>query len=276
MADAESETFQLPIISVVHEENMLCPGEIRDVALDYFFFHSILNEGGTMYGIVHADEWDPSGERSTRGVVMTVLSIENLLQNRSAETGQDDPDNLLPRILVGCRCSGRFDVQRVVDGVLAEDAGPDSIVYSHVNAMCTPVRDLEAESIADRQKLAILEWDAWNACREVASLIRKLAPLKGTAPLIEQELSVWAPAVYDRDISEGEWAKTPPPTREVFCRRAESFSFGVLRCMESEREVMREARLTTNTVQRLEMAIDMAEERKAYVKAQLSLKNTLG
>lgn len=276
MSTPDNDTFQLPVQSVIDEENMLCPGEIRDVALDYFFFHSILNEGGTLYGVVHADEWSPSGEQSTRGVVLTVLSIENLLQNNRAETSGEGADSLPPRILVGCRCSGRFDVQRIVDGVLAEDSGPDSNVYSHVNAICTPVRDCELNSFADRRKVAYLEWDAWNACREVSALIRKLASPKGDALLIEQELSVWSPASYDRDITEDEWAKTPHGIREVWFQRAESFSFGVLRCMESGKEVMRKARLTTNTMERLEMAINVAEERKAYVSVQLSLKDTLG
>lgn len=270
----EGDTVQMQVVSVPGEKHMLCPGEVRQVELDYFLFHSILNTGSTLFGCVNYKEWAKSVDVRTRGTILSILSVKNVVQDAITDMGPEDAAAPPPRIAVECRCSGRFDVLRLMEKIPEDESG-EALPWNVVQAECVPVVDWEVWDIADRRKLAAIEWNVWQSCREVASLLRKLRQPEENAPFVVQELSVWAPAEYDREISEDEWAKTPLVTRGVWCQRAESFSFGILRCMESDADAMREARNTTNTIERLDMAIQSIERKRAKTRAQLSLKNAL-
>lgn len=276
MNAAEDDTLQMQLVSVPGEKHMLTPGEVRQVALDYFLFHSILQTGSTLFGCVNVNDWSTSSDVRTRGTMLSILSVKNVLQDTITEVSQGDVSPPPPKIMVECRCSGRFDVLRLLDS-LSGDTGSAGVpeAWKLVNGECVPVRDWACWEIAERRKLAAIEWTVWQSCKEVASMMRKLRAPQGSLPLVEQELSVWAPKAYDKDISEDEWDKTPLVTRGVWCQRAECFSFGVLRCMESDEDTMREARQMTNTIARLDVALRSVEKKRAITRAQLSLKNAL-
>lgn len=274
MNAAEDDTLQMQLVSVPDEKHMLTPGEVRQVALDYFLFHSILQTGSTLFGCVKVNDWSTSPDVRTRGTMLSILSIKNVLQDTITEVSQGDVGPPPPKIMVECRCSGRFDVLQLMDGSCG-NAGSAGVpeAWKLVHGECVPVRDWACWNIADRRQLAAIEWNVWQSCKQVASMMRKLRAPQASLPLVEQELMVWAPKEYDRDIAEDEWAQTPLVTRGVWCQRAESFSFGILRCMESDENTMGEARRLTNTIARLEMAQRAVEKKRAMTRAELSLKN---
>lgn len=269
---AAPENLHIQVVTVPDEGHMLTPGEVRQVALDYFLFHSILQTGSTLFGCINVADWRPSADCMVRGSLLSILSVKNVVPDDEPDTGDEAASPAPPKIMVECKCSGRFDVHRVTeDSILTPSSASEA--WKLMRAECIPVRDWSCWDIEDRRNVAAQEWKAWESCREVASLMRKLHPPTRNKPLVEQELAVWAPKKYDKEITEDEWAQTPSMTRDVWCQRAESFSFGILRCMESEEEVMRKARELTNTANRLNLAVESIERRRALVQAQLSLKD---
>lgn len=269
----ENQNLDIQIVSVPGEGYMLTPGEVRQIALDYFLFHSILQTGSTLFGCVNVEEWSTSTDVMVRGSLLSIMSVKNVVPDSPSTDDDDVRGPPSPKIMVECKCSGRFDVHRLIDEAADKNAVPEP--WKLLRAECAPVRDWSCWDAFDRQNLATKEWDVWQTCRDVASLVRKLRPPTGSQPMVEQELAVWAPAAYDREITADEWAKTPSVTREVWCQRAEAFSFGILRCMESDEQTMRQARQLTNTSHRLDLAVECMEKKRAMTTAQLSLKNAL-
>jgi len=267
---ADEDKLHIQLVNVPDEMHMLTPGEVRQVALDYSLFHGILQSGSTLFGCVNVNDWSFSTTEPPRGSLLSILQVKNLVQGENSGGPESVGKQPVPKVMVECRCSGRFDVHAITDG---EQALPE--VWKLMQGECTVVHDWSCWEIADRKALAELEWTVWELICEVASLMRKLRIPERRSIMVEQELSVWAPAKYDRDILEEEWAQTPIETRAVWCQRAESFSFGVLRCLESDADTMFRARGITNTLTRLELAMDCLVKKKAKTSAQLSIKNAL-
>lgn len=239
----------LRLVTVPDESHMLTLGEVRDVALDYVLFNEILEGGSADFGVVNVGDW----KTIPRGTLLSILNVSNIL-----------PD-VQPKIEVECRCSGRFDV------TLQQQVAPP--VWTLLSARCNDVKDWMVYEYDDRVQLAAKEWAVWNSCRQVSSLLRQVHKPVSNEIAVEQQLAVWAPKGYDGEILEEEWRQTPIVTRRVYCERAESFSFGVLRCMDADENMMSRARGMTNTLQRLHLAEECVELKRARTQAQLSLKN---
>lgn len=263
--------ISIPIVSVPDEQYMLTPGEVREVALDYTLFHTILQSGSTRFACIPTGDWSASPNVQSRGALLSILQVKNIVQGEDMLGNQDM--SMLPRVMVECRCSGRVDVLRLsdYDFVPGVDAPPTS--WKLVTGECTTVTDWSVWEFEDRRHLAMVEWDVWTTCKEIANMVRKHNVKTDVLPFVEQELAVWAPKTYDRDISEQEWEKTPVVTRDVWSQRAESFSFGILRCVSCGDDIMRRARSMTNTTARLELAMECVEKKKAMTQAKISLKN---
>lgn len=263
----EYEKFNLQLVNVPNERYMLTPGEVRQVALDYSLFHAILQSGSTLFGCVNVSDWSSSSTKKPRGALLSILQVKNVVEEDG--DGADAQTERVPKMMVEARCTCRFDV-------LAVSAGGDcGQLWKLMTGECSMVHDWSCWEITDRRALAELEWVVWQEVNQVASLMRKLETPGTRRIMMEQELAVWAPGKYDREILEEEWRQTPVATREVWCQRAESFSFGVLRCLECAEEDMRQARDMTNTLARFEFAFECLTKKKALTSAQLSLKNVL-
>lgn len=253
MQSQEPQQLVIPVISVPEENYLMAPGEVSELFLEYELFQSMLQGGSTFFGCVNAKDCE-NGVIGIGGALLTVLAV------KSMEQGEP------PRVLIECRCSGRFSVLRP-----ASESSTNNLDFVRVEK----VRDRCADSISERREVAQLEWALWQSCKEVVGLVRKLQNGIVKARAVELELSVWAPREYDRDIEEHEWESTPQVTRQVYWERAECFSFGVLRWMDANEELMRTARRMTNTADRLRMALLFVDEKRAKTSAQLSLKNAL-
>lgn len=254
---------------------MLTPGEIRQVALHYSLFHTILRTGSTLFGCISVKDWSISSALPSRGCLLSILSVKNVVQEKGTTAAPDADSVTSPKVMVECKCSGRFDVIRLVGTDFVQDVETPPPLWKPVQAECSAVRDWSCWEFKDRLKLAIVEWDVWQSCQEVASLVKKLGVASGAVLVAQRELAIWAPKNYDRDISEHEWKETPVVTRAVWCQRAEAFSFGILRYVASDEKIMRTARGLTDTVKRLELAMECVEKKKAMTLAQLSLKDAL-
>jgi hypothetical protein len=137
--------------------------------------------------------------------------------------------------------------------------------------------DVQVSAIEDRTKIAIAEWEAWTLCEEVLQLQHLQAErdcLDGIELPIEQELRVWAPRSYDRDVSELEWSRTPMEVRMGWQARVEALSFAVLRHSQAGDEIMRQAMVMTCTGERLELGIERMRLLKALSVARLSFRNS--
>lgn len=239
----------LPLVSVPNESHMLTPGEVREISLDYSLFSTLLKHDTTTFGLLPPHMTTPS-----RGVCLSILRVLSV--------SHAPPP---PRVAVECRCASRFDLKEPVKG-------PMPRVWSAWSAPCARIHDEFGDGIAARAALADLEWKVWTQCRETADMMRRV---RDGGVVVDQELAVWAPREYDRDVDEADWNKTPRATKEVWWRRAECFSFGVLRCMECEAEVMMRARDMQCCIERLQLAISCIHSRRARTSAELSLKNAL-
>eukprot|EP00177_Eucheuma_denticulatum_P001762 GFKZ01003166.1.p1 GENE.GFKZ01003166.1~~GFKZ01003166.1.p1 ORF type:complete len:371 (+),score=32.31 GFKZ01003166.1:22-1134(+) len=274
---SSSDTLLIQIVTVPDEKYMLTPGEVRQVALDYALFASILQTGTTAFGCIPVGEWATAPDLVTRGSLLSILRVNNIVKDSHAD--DSDAASIMPKVMVECKCSGRFDVLRLTDYDFVAGVDSPPQLWKLVHGECRSVQDWSCWEFKDRLKLATLEWNVWQSCREVASLTRKLGDITDPAdamPIVEQELAVWAPKNYDREVSESEWKDTPVVTRAVWCQRAESFSFGILRCVTGgDEHVMRTARSLTDTSARLELAMECVEKKKAMTQARISLKNAL-
>ncbi|KAI0566774.1 hypothetical protein FGB62_6g143 [Gracilaria domingensis] len=249
----EPQQLVIPVVSVSDENSIMTPGELRQVSLEYELFQSILQSGSTFFGCVNSNECS-SGIVGARGALVSLLLVKGVEQGS------------IPRVLLECRCSSRLAVLKTTDEIV--DA---KVTMARVER----VRDHQEDSFSERREVSCLEWSLWNKCKEVSGLVRKLQSSRMTGRTVDQELAVWAPRAYDREIEEHEWEATPAVTRRVFWDRAECFSFGILRCMEGNEDVARKAREITRTSERLRMALAFVQEKKAVTCAQLSLKKAL-
>lgn len=253
---------------------MLTPGEVRQVTLHYSLFHTILQTGSTLFGCISVNDWSTTA-LSSRGCLLSILSVKDVVQEEATSAAPDADNVASPRVMVECKCSGRFDVLRLISTDFAQSVDIPPPLWKLVQAECNVVRDWSCWEFKDRINLAKVEWDVWHSCQEVASLVKKLGVASGAVLVAQRELAIWAPKSYDRNISEHEWKETPTVTRAVWCQRAEAFSFGILRYVASDERDMRAARRLTDTVERLELAMRCVEKKKAMTLAQLSLKNAL-
>jgi hypothetical protein len=139
------------------------------------------------------------------------------------------------------------------------------------------VLDIQISAIQDRNKIAMAEWDAWTVCEEVLQLQHLQAEkdcLDGIEVPTVQELRVWAPRSYDRDVSELEWSRTPTDVRMAWQARVEALSFAVLRHSQAGDEIMRQAMVMTCTEERLGLGIERMRLLKALLVARLSFRNS--
>lgn len=64
-------------------------------------------------------------------------------------------------------------------------------------------------------------------------------------------MEVFAPREYDNFLTEQEWAVTPEGNRNMWNRRAEAFSFAVLRAMQPSDEDISKAFVELSTERRI-------------------------
>lgn len=87
-----------------------------------------------------------------------------------------------------------------------------------------------------------------------------------------------APNQYDVELTPEEWMQTPTETRETWCRRAEWFSFALVR-FSGDRERARrrdEAWGVTETEARVAIAVELMAVGRAEAVAKASIRNALG
>lgn len=266
---------------------LLTPGESRQLRLPYTTFHEILSSGSTVFAQVYAAEWARVTAARPRGALLSIQSVRKVDAGGPAPgdagVGSEDPFAPAPPVVTAeVRCTGRADIVGVADG--PDDAAPAP--WTVMRGVGVRIRDERAGDIADRLGIADAEWEAWGLCQEIARLQERLDRRADAVPArerererilpIDQELRVWAPREYDREITEDEWAQTPIEVREVWQARAESLSFAVLRRCASDGECMRRAMEIERTTERLALATAELKRSKALALAKLSIDGALG
>lgn len=261
MQSSSNGVVDIAIMHVPTEREMLTFGETRSIQMGYNVFLEILGSGCTMFGCLTDDDWLRFSQKP-RGALLSIMGVKRMVQNSSQE---------VPSVVVECRCDGRFDL---LDVKRDETRNLPNII---MHASARPVHDWVCWEIKDRLRIAELECMAWRLCRELSALLGRLAIQHDPRRrIVETELSVWAPNEYDTDISKDDWEKTPQETRTVWCQRAESFSFCVLRCAQANDSTLRQARNLTSTRERLLLGIEALHVKKAETAARLSLQDAIG
>lgn len=243
----------LPLITVPNERDLPTPGETCNVSLHHKVLQHMLTtriRDFVVVGSYQLDAPDP------RGAFLTLLNVQPPTEPTDKLSGE-------------CRCPSRVQLNDIVPPAVSS--------FSFTTTRITPVHDIIVESHTDRIALAEAEWEVWLNILETSRLSRRLAStqdfLLGTD---DQHVRVWAPKHYDRLIKFDEWQETPFVTRQIWCRRAESFSFAVLRAMGASAEQLQEAMKTDRTLDRLALANNCIQTAQARIYAQLSLKDILG
>lgn len=258
--------------------DLLTPGESRQLQLPYTTFHEILSSGSTVFAQVYAAEWARVTAARPRGALLSIQSVRKVDAGGTGPGAEDPFAPAPPVVTAEVRCTGRADIVGVADG--PDDVSPEP--WTVMRGVGLRVCDERAGGIAERLGIATAEWEAWGLCQEVSRLQGRLGAraadagrLERVVP-IEQELRVWAPREYDREITESEWAQTPAEVREVWQARAESLSFAVLRRCASSEECMRRAMEIVRTGERLSLALEELKKTKAVALAKLSIDSALG
>lgn len=199
---------------------------------------------------------------------------------RKVDARGSEGDALAPPVVTAeVRCTGRADVAGV-GGMGGGAPAPGSVT----RGVGVRVRDARPAGIAERLGIADAEWAAWGLTQEVVALHARLGRRAGAVEAherervfpIDQELRVWAPREYDREITADEWAQTPHEVRELWQARAESLSFAVLRRCASDDDCMRRAMEIERTTERLALAMEELGKAKAVALAKLSIDSALG
>lgn len=190
-----------------------------------------------------------------RGVLLSVLKVK-------------PPTEPSDQLSAECRCPSRTRLEDIASAIQSSLPFPV--------ASATPVHDVMAESHSERIALAQAEWRVWLDVLETFRLSRRLASVELSTEENSQRVRVWAPKHYDRLITLEEWQNTPFVTRQIWCRRAESFSFAVLRSMDATQQQLQEAMRIENTMERFSLATNCIQTAQARIYAQLSLKDVLG
>lgn len=133
-------------------------------------------------------------------------------------------------------------------------------------------------------------WDA-NARTSLASAMCDAATMAGETRALRARLGAvdaggdaWArlracaPDSHDMELSASEWTGTPAATRETWCRRAELFSFAVVRYagLDSMSDSHRaEIWTCTETLYRVKIAIELLVVARSEAAAKVSIRNAL-
>lgn len=264
---------------------LLTPGETRTLQLSYGIFSDILSTGSTLFAQVYATEWACLSAARPRGALLTIQNVIRV-NNDVPPLSPTSEFPAAPVVTAEVRCTGRADIVGVAD---CADAGAIS-AWTVVRGVGRRVNDISAEKFAKRRSIALAEWATWKLCQELSTLQTRLGTFGGgdwgeaIDPLasreralpIEQELRVWAPREYDREITEYEWAQTPLEVKNVWQARAEALSFAVLRRCRVDNECMKDAMRIVETTERLALGLKELERAKALALARLSINGALG
>lgn len=275
-AKEENDKMTLPLLTSVAPSELPMPGETSRLCVPFATLKR-LQESYSRDVILLPRAWATSGRDI--GVMVTILKVIQVMPSSSSPKD----DNL---ILTECRCPCRMRI---------EIPTSDDIIPPVVNA--TRVHDdlLTADSL--RAAVAEHEWAVWLNVLDVARLKRKLTPLYADTDR-EARVRAWAPKHYDRALTADEWRATPLTTQTAYARRAESFSFAVVRALTpdndedgdngrggsgeggngtgTQHDLLARAMDVTDTVQRLNIAQEAIERESTKIRVQLSIKNVIG
>lgn len=245
---------EVVVVRMTDKRNILTPGAGGTIVFHQSVLMHLVKKETKTFAITTMDQ--PSvGEAPA-----TLLNVTSVAPC-------DDGSNLMH---VECLASARVRLKHVEDD--------DSAAQKHftMGRVCALFDDVATEH-EQRATLADAEWQTWLAHLETARLARRLGQ-DGSPRLVEdeQKVRIFAPKHYDRALSADEWAVTPEVTRYTWCRRVESFSFAVLRCLKPSDDDLWRAMCVQNTLDRLLIVADCIQREQARIYAQLSLKDALG
>lgn len=243
-------TDNLHLLSASSLMDLPTPGETRELDLDFSLLTTILKANTKTFGL-QPPSTDLITDMSSPGALLNILRINAVNQTSLSAAVQ-------------VHCPARLAVQAmqpIHDGSSVRIA---KAVAMHDNAI---------ESHAHRASLADTEWSLWQSARRAASLLRKLSGSDGA--IVAQGLFVYSPREYDRQLSHEDWMRTPQRNRDVWARRAESFSFAVVRAFGGDEESFDKARKTRCTLERLDIGRNAVDDAIRYMTAQLSVEEAL-
>lgn len=233
-------------------EDMLTPGATGPVSLHETVLRQLLSTGSQNFAMVLSDALRTPDDNA---ILVTIMSVA-------------PPPEGSDYLIAQCWAKTRVKLHH------PDINSPSEFFTTTIKA---EVRDTVVQTHEQRVNLAEAEWQIWLAHLETSRLTRRLKQSDSTLPLPdEQKVQIFAPKHYDRRIKEDEWLKTPDVTREIWCQRAENFSFAVMRCMHANHDELWQAMCSNVTLDRLLLVADCIQREQARIYAQLSLKDALG
>lgn len=269
------DTMTLPLLTSVAPSELPMPGETSRLCVPFATLKR-LQKSYSRDVVLLPRAWATSGRDV--GVMVTILKVIQVMPSPSSSSNDDSS------ILTECRCPCRIRVE-----IPSSTTENNLLLPSFVHATRVHDNPLTVDSL--RTAVAEHEWAVWLNVLDVARLKRKLTPMYADTDR-EARVRVWAPKHYDRALTADEWRATPLTTQAAYARRAESFSFAVVRALTPDNEQITDANgddnaatkndlLTramdvTDTVQRLDIAQEAIERESAKIRVQLSIKDVIG
>lgn len=229
-----------PVVAVATATDLPTPGETHTVLLHFTVLRYLMRSQSRNFAL------SASNVSTTQSTTIATLHTVQHVPPPSTDTPIDV-------LAVACSCEARAQLTRLPpDDNRSMDAEPKYFFVANV----APIHDIPVSTYTGRQQLARAEWGLWENVSEVFALASKLSPAAGKdfVPWVEsdiQRIHVFAPREYDNDVSEKEWDLTPQGNRNMWSRRAEAFSFAVLRAMQPSDEEMSGAFAELSTERRI-------------------------
>lgn len=275
----------LPIFPVPHDSSVPLPGDSRPLQLPLSFVRHLATSSHRSFALASHARLNAPSPLPVRASLLTVLNVA------PARAAAD-------HIAVDCQCPCRLALHNVY---------PAPSANTHPVADALRVYDRPVVHHHHRARITETEWAVWQLLRQLAQLREKLgvcddvaspppgsgeqdgsiSPSSPSAPptsqqpplggrLRDDQLALWAPRDYDRELSEAEWRRTPDVLRRMWSRRAESFSFAALRASAPSESELAAAYEDECTLHRLEEVETSARRELSRLAAQASIKDALG
>lgn len=249
--------MHVPLLLAGSDVELPAPGETVSFNVPVAVLSQLKAMSSTSFVVAaapHVEEMTSGGTTFLIGLLLEILQL-----NVTDDTVDTMRLSNSSAMRAECRCPCRVRVTSVQQDAVA---------------VCSPFHDVFARTHGERVALAKAEWDAWQAVQECASAAARLGNGKEENGMLSDLIRTWAPRDYDRDIGLDEWDQTPVDTRDVWSRRAESFSFAVVR--EAAPRRLRAALVTTSTKARLAEGVEGIAEQRRRIAAKQSVREALG
>lgn len=250
----------VPVVVVPTAKDLPSPGETHTVSLHYTVLLHLMHNQSRYFALSTLNE---SAIPST--TIATLHTIQHV-----PSPSKDVPVDVLT---AACGCEARARLTRL-PSTETMSTEPKSNYFFLANVV--PIHDISVSSYSDRQSLTEAEWCLWQKVNEVFTLASRLSLVAKNDffPWSEsdlQRIEVFAPREYDNSLTEQEWAVTPQGNRNMWNRRAEAFSFAVLRAMQPSDEEISKAFVELSTERRILAAQSHVLQTKNRIIAALGI-----